>query len=431
MRKPTNSIQAPMTTNLVSTVATASTGALVTSGSALNISNGEVALLSSDLDAADYGELTATPDGNSVKIVQGTPASANIATNDPWQVGDPAKVETDKIYKGKVRSITSVNYNSGALSMSLFSATPTIVVNSTYGMIVELDGRRQEREFGINTDQPTGTVQTGATLPTDGTDFVLQSIAAKLNSQSKLTGGSKNFAVLGVNLAGGSGTALASLVNDGAAVDFVTLEGTTYSISSSTRFVRGLANLIAASALVPASTIEVIDLATAGDAAKIDALLVVGLDDALGVYEDDVFQVTTDVTINPKDTFEEEGTVVKVFGAEAEGDARSIGIDNENRAQLEIHTKQNTPYMEYFSQGYKYLDANTNYGACYIDYIGEESTVDHAYVYEKQAVIYWEQTEPITLSVDGVAAGTTAINSFTPSETAPAVVAQFTTWAAL
>jgi hypothetical protein len=252
-----------------------------------------------------------------------------------------------------------------------------------------------------------------------------------LNSQSVLAGGSKNFVVLGMNVAGGAGTALASLVNDDAVVNFQTIDGTTYGINSSTRFVRGLANLIAASTLAPASTIEVIDLATAGAAAKIDALLVVGLDDILGVYEDDVFQMSTDVTVNPKDSYKELGTVVKVFASEPEGDGRSLGIDNNNRAQLEIHTKQNTPYMEFFSTGYKYLDAAKNYGATYIDYVGEESTIDHVYTYEKQAVIYWEQTEPITLSVDGVAGGTTAINSFTPTETAPAVVAQFTAWAAL
>jgi hypothetical protein len=423
-----NKRQAPIVTHLVATAATSSTGALVGTGSALNIANGEVALLSTD-DVADKGQLTATPDGNVIKIVQGTPASSNINLHDPWGAGDPISVETNPIKKAYVKDVRTVNYTSGQYSASVYTTTTTFATNTDYGMIVELDGRRQERYFGENTDQPSASIETTGTLPTDAKDFVFQNLGLQLNSQSVLAGGSKNFVVLGMNVAGGAGTALSALVNDNSQIDFMVQNGATLTLTSDTPLVRTLADLIANSALTAASTIEVLDSVTPGSAATIDALVVVGLDAKVAVAEDDMIDVRTEVNINPSRGLENEGTVVSVYGAEAEGAGRSISIANDLRAQLQIHTPQLTPYGEYFAQGYKYINKDVNYGQYIIEYYDVEKTIDHTYEHPKTAVILWPQTEPITLSVDGVAGGTTAIGVFTPTEAAPAVVTQFATWA--
>jgi len=119
---------------------------------------------------------------------------------------------------------------------------------------------------------------------------------------------------------------------------------------------------------------------------------------------------------------------VNVYPMEAINHGRGVSLANDLRAQLDIHTKQLTPYLEQFSTGYKYLSADKNYGSFIIDFYDTENTVDHTVVHEKQATIYWEQTEPITLSTDGVAVGTTAVGVFVPTETVPAVVGTFTTW---
>ena len=380
MRKPTNSIQAPMTTNLVSLVDTTSTGALVDTTTALQILDGEVALLSTDLDAADNGQLTALPLGQTAMLVQGTPKSNNTNDIDPWGVSDPAIVKTTNLYKTGVRTISTTDYNSGAYAMAVVTDLPAPVANSEYGIIVELDGVRQQREFGSNTDQPASAVIMPSILPVGPTDYALQTIATKINAQSQLLGRNKRFIVLGLSVDGsGGGTALS------------------------------------------ATTVVVMNSTTAGTAASVDALVAIGLDSKLSAYADDLFQVRTDVNINPKDEFESEGTVSKAYSTEEEGSGRVLTIDSENRAQLDIHTKQATPYYEEFSKGYSYLDARKNYGATYVDFVGTEARIDADYTYEKQAVIFWEQVEPTTLNVANIIA--TA-----PTGTQPAVVGQLATW---
>ena len=90
--KPTNRVQAQMVTTLVAGATTAPTGALVGASNALGILNGEIGIL-------EGNTLVTAPTGDTVKLVQGTPSSANIKLADPWGVKDPAIVETDYIYK--------------------------------------------------------------------------------------------------------------------------------------------------------------------------------------------------------------------------------------------------------------------------------------------------------------------------------------------
>lgn len=421
MRKPTNMVQAQMTTNLVSTSATVSTGALVNNTSAYQINNGEVAILESDIDSANYGELTAAPTGKFVQLVQGTPKSNNINNVDVFQVGDPAIVKSDNVYPKTVRNMTTTNYTSGTLSTGLYVTDQGIVANEDYGIYVQLDGRRQEREFGQNTDTLNASTSTGNVLPVDAKDFLFQTIVFKLNQQSELVGGSKRVVALGISLDGsGGGTAISTLTGT-SSINFMVQNGVTYTMQSSNPLVRSLAKMIATSDLLPASTIVVVDPTTSGAAATVDAILVVGLDADLAAYEDDVMQVRTEVTINPKDGFESEGTVTTVYPEEAKNSGRKVVNLNRSRNQLNIHTRQLTPYMEYFSEGYTYLDPSVNYGSFIVSFYDTESTLDHQYVYEKKATIYWTQTEPTTLTVADVEA-------FVPTETAPAVVGQFTTW---
>jgi hypothetical protein len=421
-------VQAQMTTNLVSSVATSSTGALVNTTSALNILNGEVAILDADIDSATYNELTANPVTKFVQLIQGTPKSNNTNNIDVFQIGDPAYVKSGKIYPKKVRNMTTTDYTSGTLSTEVYVTDTVFATNSNYGIYVQLDGRRQEREFGQNTDTLNGSTSTGPVLPTDAKDFVFQTIAFKLNQQSQLVGGSKRMVALGVSLDGSGGGVALSTLTEGSTISFMVQNGVTYTMQVTNPLIRSLANQIASSDLLVSSTIVAIDTTTAGNAAKVDALVVVGIDAELAAYEDDVMQVRTEVTLNPKDEFESEGTVTTVYGAEAKNSGRIVANYNKHRAQLNIHTKQLTPYGEYFSEGYSYINPSLNYGSFIVEFYDNESVLNGQFEYEKKATIYWAQTEPSTLSVDGVEAGETAILAFTPTETVPAVVGQFSTW---
>lgn len=424
--KPTNRIQAQMVTNLVSNVGSTSTGSLVTASTALNINNGEVSILDSNIDSPTYGQLVLNPVGlNEFVLVQGTPKSANIQTVDPWGVGAPGFVKSNIIRKGKVRSTNTSDYNSGTLSTSYYGTTVTPEVNTEYGIFVELDGTRQEREYSQNTDTLVGNFTTSNVLPINGKDQILQNIAHDINLRSKLTGSNRNVVVLGINEAGGAGVAIGT-ITDTTVFNFMTNRGVTYTMTSSFAFVRSLLAQVADSTLTEASTIEVIDITTAGTTAKVTNLLFVGLDAEQSVYFDNVSQVRTDVTINPAKELEQTSTTVKVFGVEAINSGRTVAIHNQDRAQLDIHTMQNHPHGEFFSEGYNALSLDKNYGVYTIDFYDYESTLITGEIpYEKKAYIYWEQSETPTTVSAAILATEIVITNVTPK---PAIIANIETW---
>jgi hypothetical protein len=424
--KPTNRVQAQMITNLVSNVDSTSTGSLVTASTALNIADGEVSILTSNIDSATYGNLVTNPVGlNQFVLVQGTPKSSNIQTVDPWGVGAPGVVKSDIISKGRVRSTFDSSYNSGTLSASYYGSTVVPAILTEYGIFVELDGTRQEREYSQNTDTVIGNYTTLDTLPTDGKDQILQNIAYDINLRSKLTGSNRNVVALAINETGGSGVAIGTIDNT-TVFNFMTNNGETYTMTSSFQLVRSLLAQVADSTLTEASTIEVIDLSTAGAAAKVTNLLFVGLDAQPSVYFDDVSQVRTDVTVNPAKELEQVSTVVKVFGIEAINSGRTVAIHNQDRAQLNIHTQQNHPHGEFFSEGYNALLASKNYGVYGIEFYDYSSTIITGDTpYEKKAYIYWEQSET-SITVTAAIAGTGIV--IADATTKPAIIANIETW---
>jgi len=406
-------VQAQMETTLVASDATEQTGTLVTATTALNLDNGSIGLLSADLDgspalgdfvtAANVGAST----NEAVIFVQGTPNSATTQKVTPWEVDHQAYIASDIIHKDLVRNYKQTSFNSGTSNAVQLSATPTIVVDTTYGVYVRMKSVKNDVFYGDNDDVIFASYDTPASLSgiTNATDKVLQEIAADINLRSKATIGTKDVVVLGIDTSGGAGVALGGISTAGTTIPVMVHDGITYNITSDAAMVRMLADQIGATSLAETSTIEPIDLSTAGDADNIDALLFVALPKEPFAIDDDVMSLMTVIDVNPSDGLDGEVTLSTTTPVTPTGLGRQWKIKNERRAQARIHTMQNHPHGEVYSDGITYVDESTNYGSYTVEFYNYEETLSGRGKYEMSVTILYpqvEDTETVTSAIANI-----------------------------
>lgn len=411
----------------------APTGTLNTTGTSFNIADGQLGVVSMDFNGTVAHDSFVTAgvtanQVNAIKVVQGTPASAALYNTDLFEVGDRALVDSGIIYKDSIKSFTALKLRSPRYSAySPAGLLPASVKsNTTYKAYFTIDSVRNDRDWSDNQEVVPVTVTTkDVSGITSGNrlDYLINLFAYKANMFSKITrtvagnGAAKNrpFVVFGVNTAGGSGQAIGT-ITCGTVINYLTDRNTlttstvTSSITANTPLVRALAEVVAKSAtLVPASTIEVIDLSTAGAAANIDTFIVVGLEHTLGAYFDDVEQSLVRVDVSLGDNW---GTVTPTLVRQDEGTGQGVKwtIDNENRAQLQVHTMQKHPFMEYFSQGKTYINPLANYTSYILEYFDVEDPLGLSVYSPKKLVILL----PAALTCVTVTAGETNYNAGNP-----------------
>ncbi len=188
------------------------TGALVNTTTALNIGDGVVGTISWDFGGTKTigNFITSSDDSNEVqaiKVVQGTPNSANITAVSPWEVADPGFVESGIIRKDMIRSVASKKARFGKVGAQSFEGFGTFADNTEYKAYLRLLSVRKDRFFGDN-DEVISAIVPATNFTALGTanktDYVLTNLAAKFNTSSKVLGGNRNFVVL---LAKGTPTA--------------------------------------------------------------------------------------------------------------------------------------------------------------------------------------------------------------------------------
>ena len=444
--KGNNKVQTNMETVLVASTATTPTGDLVNATTAFNIGDGEIACMSFDLDGAPaMGTfLTAgtapTSTNSAVKLIQGTPRSGAIHTVDPWEVGDPATVESDIIGFNSILDYTKTDASFGQLSAQVVTSLGGVTAGKTYDAFIFLNSVRGDRDWSDNDEPIYEQVDTALDLSqyTDATDFVFQSLIYKFNTRSKLAStsnsaavrrGNKDYIVLGINTTPGAGTAINTLA-EGASVNIMSDNGVITSLTITNEIVTTFARLIDAGDLVGTETIEVVDVATAGDAALVNGMVVLGLDHDLSVYFDDIAQVRVTATLNMGEQFIEEGfTQATVNAVEAVGNGRRELIASRDRHQLTVHTRQNHPHGEFFSEGYQYIDSTAWYNQAIVSHYDYEETLTVRPRYQKRAVILWAAVPATGTTVANAAIALGASNppiSFTATE--PAAVGIFEAW---
>jgi len=181
------------------------TGNLVNTTTALNIGDGVVGTLCWDFASStkSLGAFIASTDDSNevqaVKVVQGTPNSANITAVSPWEVSDPGFVESGIIRKDMIRSVTSKKARLAKCGAQSFESFGTFADNTEYKAFLRLLSVRKDRDFGDNDEVVSAIVPATnftALGITQKTDYVLTNLAAKLNVNSKILGGNRNYVVL-------------------------------------------------------------------------------------------------------------------------------------------------------------------------------------------------------------------------------------------
>lgn len=239
-----------------------------------------------------------------IKIVQGTPASQDYSNNAGWFNEHKAYVASPIIRNGELKSFSAryapVQAYSAQLVTGFDDAVATPVADHEYSVYTTLDSIRKDRDYGRNQHRVPPAYFKFTAAPTGATsanDYLLANLAHKYNRFSKLITNKPRHSThevvcLAISSAGGSGTALSTL-NIGTPVDFMTLNGVTYSIPVNEALVQTMFNVVSNSAAITsASTIEVIDIDSVGAGAgfgTIDSLLFVGLDEDLSVGTDLIY----------------------------------------------------------------------------------------------------------------------------------------------
>jgi hypothetical protein len=431
-----------------------STGALVDGTTAFNIADGQAGVLSWDFDGStSLGNFITAGETASqvkaVKLLQGTPKSSSIHTADSFEVGDKAKVESGIIYRENVRSVTTTLPRQGRYGAQALTDLATPLDNTEYGLNVYLNSVRNDRDWSDNDEVITDVFQSPdfTTLATvNPLDYIVKTSLYRLNFKSRVVSLSNSAASRGnrdvigfaINTAGGTGTAIGT-ITCGTSIPVMTDGSVTTNFDADEKLITALAQIIfehnadatVTDKITGTSTIELIDTASAGTVAAgagnaaANAMVVIGLDDTTAAYSDNIKEtaktIQADLTLGYRsETF----SSLQVMPFEYLNSGRNWSIENSDRAQIQVHTMQNHPHGEFFSEGASYVDSSKSYTSTIIDYYDWEDTLTVTQPSEKQLIILLEATIPcVTVA--------TAVTNLATTDAMPASTTDTTTVASL
>ncbi len=382
-----------------------------------------------------YNEYIDTTDDalkvDTIRVVQGTPASADISTVASLPYGDKEAIKSYKIqakngimYTAKVAKSSSSD--AWVIGGSLGAITP--VSETDYKLHLQFISARNDKYFSVQGNENLSinfTTPDYTTLATTSPlDHLVQNLVynADLNSYAMrynmpfVRRGNKNFVAFALKLAGGSGTKIGNIVA-GVSFPAITSNGSTVSYIPNGDFVETIKNVIAngsTSGVTANTTIELVDLSTAGAATKTDAILLVALDHTLAAARDEIVPVKVRLNIGLEYGFQSGVSAAKANLSkpfEGEGKARTWQLYFDNGARLNIFTQQSRMHTEYFLQAPSYIDATKDYTAYIIDSKEEyQVAYSHDSEYFHRTIILvpvTEQPEVKTLTVGTKSTGAT------------------------
>lgn len=350
-------------------------GTLAAAGSSLNVSNGQLGVLSQDFDGSTASGTFITgaatlANAFKIKVLQGTPASDDLTLVDPFQIGPPAYVGSALLQADRIRSVATQLPQPAEASTLVFTDLGTISAGDEITLRLRLKSTRDDRDYGDNDNVINESFIIPSTGVTDNKDWLVQKMVSRINSRSVLTGGSQHVVAFAIDLDGaGTGTALTALTN-GSTFNYFTRNGITYSFNVDYSFVAGVARAtdaaVGTSPLLLTSEIQVASEATAGDLQG-DAILIVGLTQQRAPYFDNIQDVMTTVDGSLGEDIDDSYTAAQSGAKEAEGYGANWLIRSDMNSQLRRHTMQYKPRGEFFSKGYDYLSATQWYTSTIID----------------------------------------------------------------
>ena len=375
-------VHAPMVTFIVPGANTAlvSTGtALANTTNALGIANNQLGVLSEDFDGTVITNVfKGNQDATNVKavsIVQGTPNSGQTNMVKPTGVGHKAYVKSGIIRAGQITQVANSRYHPGQYEAEVIENFANLATEINYTMWVDLDSVKRERYFGRHN---MDTLDASVTIPSATTNlatYLMTMFAVKLNTKSNVATGNRPFVVLGINTDGtGTGTDIDGLALNNP-IPVVTLGGVTYNIVANKALINTLQHAYGWEA---AAKIILLDEANADANDKIDALMIVGLDEALADQVDEVSQQKVRVrsTVSYPEGYTSTYDHVSLCPAiEEKNTGRKLLLDFNKRARMQQFSSENIEYLGPILQAPSYINEDGIYNVVMVEFIDGENLI--------------------------------------------------------
>lgn len=421
--KRTNKLSMPVIMTVTGDRVLQSTGSLVGATTALGIADGNIGLISWDYSGTEpLGDFLQAADctvanTSAIKVVRGTPASANTTQADIWEVGDKAYLESGIIRPEYVRSVTTKVGRFAQWGASTATGFDAPADNTEYKIYARLLSVRNDVSYGDNDNVLHASVpgvDFTALATVDPLDYVLQNLADELNRYGKYTSmnstlrkGNQNILVLGINSAGGAGVAL-NAIAQGNTISFIVIDGVTSTFVADKAFIQALAQACVDAGIDwDSATLEIINSVAPGSAATIDTLIAMGLPHSTAAYFDNIEQSQTRIELSLGSGFQTDVNVVTPVNSapnEGTGQGAKWAIASADRYLLTVHTMQTKPFGEFFATGKDYINTAKLYTSVIVDYYDTEETLSTTVKSPKQLIILFtcEASSAFTVDVQSV-----------------------------
>lgn len=384
-------------------------------GNAVNLGDGQIGILDVKTNKLVKGSDVTVANYPAIKLVAGTPTSADFSKNYGWHIGEVKPfletpiIDRSHTVQSVTASLTPVQSNSAVYidGVSVPVASTATVVQK-YAVNILFRSVRKDRDYGNNIDKLITSYDTPLTLvgSTDAEkkSYVLAKLISRINAQSKLNtlqpqwaniAAKKHVIALGINLDGtGTGTAIAG-IKTGDSINVMTTTNGTLAVTATAGMVQALHNFIqkklvvtgAAYPLAEVITVNV-DTVNGGD---IDGILLVALDHDTAVAYDDIYGVkpTIDVTVGGFTDY----TVTTVSSAiEPGGSGRLFKIAFDERAYAQYGNHQLTGFADELIKTPSYIDETKSYSAYIIDLYNKDEKYDDSIHHQTRIWILLETT---------------------------------------
>jgi hypothetical protein len=384
-------------------------------GNTVNLGDGQIGILDVKTNKLVKGSDVRLSSNPAIKLVAGTPTSADFSKNYGWHIGEVKPFLETPIIDGShtvqsvTASLTPVQSNSAVYIDGVsVPVASTATVKQNYAVNILFRSVRKDRDYGNNIDKLITSYDTPTTLvganDAEKKSYVLAKLIGRINAQSKLNtlqpqwaniAAKKHVVALGINLDGtGTGTAISG-IKTGDSVNVMTTTNGTLAVTFTAGMVQTLHNFIqskltATTGAYPLAEIITtnIDTVNGGD---IDGILLVALDHDTAVAYDDIYAIkpTIDVTVGGFTDY----TVTTVSSAiEPGGSGRLFKIAFDERAFAQYGNHQLTGFADELIKTPSYIDETKSYSAYIIDLYNKDEKFDDSIHHQTRIWILLETT---------------------------------------
>ena len=389
----------------------ATDGADFFSGNGVALADGQLGVLDVKTNKFILGNSPTVSSYPAIKLVAGTPTSADFSKNYGWHIGEVKPFLETPIIDGShtvqsfTASLTPVQSNSAVYIDGVSTpevSTATAIKN--YAVNVLFRSVRKDRDYGNNIDKLITSYDTPTTLvgsnDAEKKSYVLAKLIGRINAQSKLNtlqpqwaniAAKKHVIALGINLDGtNASTTLVSSVKVGTPFNVMTTTNGTLSITPTAGMVQALHNFIDKKLVNLNAEIVNVNVDT-DNTSDIDGILLIALDHDTAVAYDDIYGVkpTIDVTVSGFTTYY---TTTVSSAIEPGGSGRLFKIAFDERAYAQYGNHQLTGFADELIKTPSYIDETKSYTAYIIDLYNKDEKFDDSIHHQTRIWILLETT---------------------------------------